>query len=169
MSVHVLVNKRYRLVCSRSQLAPILAYAFEHPQSTHMWCLAKARRRIYLNSRIFGLRNCELKCLHKTRGALVLECMFAHIISSKCSLPLDQHIRLLAPSLSALVLTTFAASEVAWAFIPQYYTHLSRTPEELHRFYTKNSSLLHGIEGEETSICSGQAVIILNPAPVTTY
>lgn len=89
----------------------------------------------------------------------MLECMFAHSTSSKHSLQLDQHIRSLAPYRSVFILTIFAASEVAWAFIPQYYTHMSRTPEELHRFYTKNSSLLHGIEGEETSICSGQAVI----------
>lgn len=131
---------------------------------------SKARRRIYLPSRTFCWCNCELKFLHKPPAEFWCWCIgFAHIASSKCPLRLDQHIRSLAPSCSTLILTTFAASEVAWAFIPQYYTHMSRTPEELHRFYTKNSSLLHGIEGEETNICSGQAVIILLPAPVTTY
>ncbi len=49
-------------------------------------------------------------------------------------------------------------SEVGWLFVPQYYLMLNQTPDRLHRFYTKKSTLVHGIEQEEASPCFGQQV-----------
>lgn len=50
-------------------------------------------------------------------------------------------------------------SNVAWQFVVQYYTYMNDKPEQLHRFYTKNSHYLHGIEGEETTLLQGQTAI----------
>jgi hypothetical protein len=36
---------------------------------------------------------------------------------------------------------------------------MNEKPDQLHRFYTKNSQFLHGDEGEETFLCQGQANI----------
>ncbi|PVF92790.1 hypothetical protein CPB86DRAFT_790818 [Serendipita vermifera] len=55
--------------------------------------------------------------------------------------------------------TTGTVTQVAWQFVVQYYNYMHDKPDQLHRFYTKNSHFLHGDEGEETSICQGQANI----------
>lgn len=49
-------------------------------------------------------------------------------------------------------------SEVGWLFVPQFYTFLNSDPSKLHCFYTKKSTLVHGKEGEDESLCFGQQV-----------
>ncbi|KDN38095.1 hypothetical protein K437DRAFT_291867 [Tilletiaria anomala UBC 951] len=50
-------------------------------------------------------------------------------------------------------------SEVGWLFVPQYYLLLNQDPQRLHRFYTKRSTLIHGVEQEDTTPCFGQQAI----------
>src|SRR5260221_529924 len=47
-------------------------------------------------------------------------------------------------------------SEVGWQFVPQYYTYVNKQPNRLHCFYTKNSTFIHGTEGEDGKPCYGQ-------------
>ncbi|KAF8342829.1 uncharacterized protein EI90DRAFT_793711 [Cantharellus anzutake] len=47
-------------------------------------------------------------------------------------------------------------SEVGWQFVPQYYTFVNKQPSRLHCFYTKNSTFIHGTEGEDGKPCYGQ-------------
>jgi len=47
-------------------------------------------------------------------------------------------------------------SEVGWQFVPQYYTYMNKQPNRLHCFYTKNSTFIHGTEGEDVKPCYGQ-------------
>ena len=49
-------------------------------------------------------------------------------------------------------------SEVGWQFVPQYYTFVNKQPNRLHCFYTKNSTFIHGTEGEDGRPCFGQQV-----------
>jgi hypothetical protein len=48
--------------------------------------------------------------------------------------------------------------EVAWLFCQQYYTMMNKSPEKLHFFYNKKSSMTHGIEGEHPVVFHGQQV-----------
>ena len=57
------------------------------------------------------------------------------------------------------IFTHLSVSQVAWQFVVQYYTYMNDKPEQLHRFYTKNSHYLHGVEGEETPLLQGQTAI----------
>ncbi|UZJ56848.1 hypothetical protein CBS101457_006168 [Exobasidium rhododendri] len=50
-------------------------------------------------------------------------------------------------------------TEVGWLFVPQYYTFLNNDPNKLHCFYTKRSTLVHGTELEEATLCFGQQQI----------
>jgi chemotaxis protein histidine kinase CheA len=50
-------------------------------------------------------------------------------------------------------------SEVGWLFIQQYYSHVNNQPNILHRFYTTNSTLCHGVEGFEVPSYKGQTQI----------
>lgn len=50
-------------------------------------------------------------------------------------------------------------SEVGWQFVPQYYTFMNKHPARLHCFYTKNSTFIHGTEGEDGKPCYGQQEI----------
>ncbi|KAH8929664.1 hypothetical protein BT69DRAFT_1311119 [Atractiella rhizophila] len=52
-----------------------------------------------------------------------------------------------------------SAQNIAWLFVPQYYTFVNRDPGRLHMFYTKRSTLIHGTEGEDTTPCHGQQEI----------
>jgi Nuclear transport factor 2 (NTF2) domain len=52
-------------------------------------------------------------------------------------------------------------SEVGWQFVPQYYTHVNKSPDRLHCFYNKTSTFIHGTEGEDGTPCYGQQVRIL--------
>ena len=54
-------------------------------------------------------------------------------------------------------------SEVGWQFVPQYYTFVNKQPNRLHCFYTKNSTFIHGTEGEDGKPCFGQQVLSLSP------
>ncbi|KAF5310799.1 hypothetical protein D9619_008061 [Psilocybe cf. subviscida] len=47
-------------------------------------------------------------------------------------------------------------SEVGWQFVPQYYTFVNKEPGRLHCFYNKNSTFIHGTEGEDIKPCFGQ-------------
>ncbi|KAF8637880.1 hypothetical protein AX17_002503 [Amanita inopinata Kibby_2008] len=47
-------------------------------------------------------------------------------------------------------------SEVGWQFVPQYYTFVNKHPNRLHCFYTKQSTFIHGTEGEDGKPCFGQ-------------
>ncbi|KAI1120402.1 hypothetical protein F5Y10DRAFT_258507 [Nemania abortiva] len=49
--------------------------------------------------------------------------------------------------------------EVAWFFVEQYYTTLSKTPEKLHLFYGKRSQLVNGQEGQSANISVGRQEI----------
>ena len=44
---------------------------------------------------------------------------------------------------------TVNPSEVGWQFVPQYYTFVNKQPNRLHCFYTKASTIIHGVEGED--------------------
>ncbi|KAI9463013.1 hypothetical protein F5148DRAFT_1211942 [Russula earlei] len=50
-------------------------------------------------------------------------------------------------------------SEVGWQFVPQYYTHVNKSPHRLHCFYNKTSTFIHGTEGEDGTPCFGQQEI----------
>ncbi|KAL5495962.1 hypothetical protein ACEPAH_3194 [Sanghuangporus vaninii] len=50
-------------------------------------------------------------------------------------------------------------SEVGWQFVPQYYSFVNKQPNRLHCFYTKNSTFIHGTEGEDGRPCYGQLEI----------
>ncbi|EFW15346.1 hypothetical protein D8B26_008095 [Coccidioides posadasii str. Silveira] len=49
--------------------------------------------------------------------------------------------------------------EVAWFFVEQYYTTLSRTPEKLHLFYSRKSQFVSGNEAEKVGVSVGQTAI----------
>ncbi|KDQ09038.1 hypothetical protein BOTBODRAFT_537772 [Botryobasidium botryosum FD-172 SS1] len=55
--------------------------------------------------------------------------------------------------------TKVVPSEVGWQFVPQYYTFVNKQPHRLHCFYTKNSTFIHGTEGEDGKPCYGQQEI----------
>ncbi|EPT00609.1 hypothetical protein FOMPIDRAFT_1060333 [Fomitopsis schrenkii] len=55
--------------------------------------------------------------------------------------------------------STVNPSEVGWQFVPQYYTFVNKQPNRLHCFYTKASTFVHGLEGEDTKPCYGQQEI----------
>ncbi|KAI1110753.1 hypothetical protein F5Y14DRAFT_342157 [Nemania sp. NC0429] len=49
--------------------------------------------------------------------------------------------------------------EVAWFFVEQYYTTLSKTPEKLHLFYGKRSQFVYGQEGQSANVSVGRQTI----------
>ncbi|KAI0199589.1 hypothetical protein F4808DRAFT_209779 [Astrocystis sublimbata] len=49
--------------------------------------------------------------------------------------------------------------EVAWFFVEQYYTTLSKNPEKLHLFYGKRSQFVYGQEGQTANVSVGRQVI----------
>ncbi|ORY69899.1 uncharacterized protein BCR38DRAFT_454803 [Pseudomassariella vexata] len=49
--------------------------------------------------------------------------------------------------------------EIAWFFVEQYYTTLSKTPEKLHLFYGKRSQFVYGQEAEVASVSVGRQAI----------
>lgn len=63
-----------------------------------------------------------------------------------------------APQSTASVHQNIVPSEVGWQFIPQYYSVVNKQPSRLHCFYTKNSTFIHGTEGDEGRPCLGQQV-----------
>lgn len=62
-------------------------------------------------------------------------------------------------SISSVAKSAQNASEIGWAFVPQYYTFVNKDPSRLHCFYTKRSTLIHSTEGEEATPCFGQQEI----------
>ncbi|KAH9471492.1 hypothetical protein Pst134EA_005388 [Puccinia striiformis f. sp. tritici] len=65
----------------------------------------------------------------------------------------------MAAPASSIVKSAQNASEIGWAFVPQYYTFVNKDPSRLHCFYTKRSTLIHSTEGEEANPCFGQQEI----------
>ena len=51
-----------------------------------------------------------------------------------------------------------SASQIGWLFVQQYYTFLHESPDRLHLFYNKNSTFVHGKEGEQVGYYVGQKV-----------
>lgn len=49
--------------------------------------------------------------------------------------------------------------EVGWYFVEQYYTTLNKTPERVHLFYNKRSTMVWGTEGESLPLAHGRADI----------
>ncbi|KAF9435188.1 hypothetical protein BGZ76_006750, partial [Entomortierella beljakovae] len=49
-----------------------------------------------------------------------------------------------------------ASHEVGMMFVHEYYTFLNKEPSRLHCFYNKQSTMSHGIQGEEIHVCHGQ-------------
>ncbi|KAG9095457.1 hypothetical protein FS749_010417 [Ceratobasidium sp. UAMH 11750] len=64
-----------------------------------------------------------------------------------------------SPAPNPTVKTGVVPSEVGWQFVPQYYTFVNKQPHRLHCFYTKNSTYVHGVEGEDLKPCHGQQEI----------
>ncbi|EGG12063.1 uncharacterized protein MELLADRAFT_76555 [Melampsora larici-populina 98AG31] len=62
-------------------------------------------------------------------------------------------------NISSVAKSAQNASEIGWAFVPQYYTFVNKDPSRLHCFYTKRSTLIHSTEGEEATPCFGQQEI----------
>ncbi|KAF6744746.1 hypothetical protein DFP72DRAFT_65617 [Ephemerocybe angulata] len=61
-----------------------------------------------------------------------------------------------APTPNGPIHQNVVPSEVGWQFVPQYYTFVNKEPHRLHCFYNKNSTFIHGTEGEEGKPCFGQ-------------
>ncbi|KAF9948860.1 hypothetical protein BGZ72_009243, partial [Mortierella alpina] len=49
-----------------------------------------------------------------------------------------------------------ASHEVGMMFVHEYYTFLNKEPSRLHCFYNKQSTMSHGIQGEDPHVCHGQ-------------
>ncbi|CAE6395944.1 unnamed protein product [Rhizoctonia solani] len=64
-----------------------------------------------------------------------------------------------SPAPNALAKSSVVPSEVGWQFVSQYYTFVNKQPHRLHCFYTKHSTYIHGVEGEDSTPCHGQQEI----------
>ncbi|KAH7344797.1 hypothetical protein B0J17DRAFT_624093 [Rhizoctonia solani] len=64
-----------------------------------------------------------------------------------------------SPAPNAMHRPSVVPSEVGWQFVSQYYTFVNKQPHRLHCFYTKNSTYIHGVEGEDSTACHGQQEI----------
>ncbi|CCO29385.1 Putative G3BP-like protein [Rhizoctonia solani AG-1 IB] len=64
-----------------------------------------------------------------------------------------------SPAPNALPKSSVVPSEVGWQFVSQYYTFVNKQPHRLHCFYTKHSTYIHGVEGEDSTPCHGQQEI----------
>ncbi|KAI5122099.1 hypothetical protein M0805_002221 [Coniferiporia weirii] len=63
------------------------------------------------------------------------------------------------PAPSASAPASNIPHEVGWQFVPQYYTFINKHPHRLHCFYKKNSTFIHGTEGEDGHPYHGQQEI----------
>ncbi|KAI1847814.1 hypothetical protein JX266_006309 [Neoarthrinium moseri] len=61
-----------------------------------------------------------------------------------------------APEQSGGPTSNLGKDEVAWFFVEQYYTTLSKTPEKLHLFYSKRSQFVYGQEAEVADVSVGR-------------
>lgn len=61
-----------------------------------------------------------------------------------------------APEQSGGPQSNLGKDEVAWFFVEQYYTTLSKTPEKLHLFYSKRSQFVYGQEAEVADVSVGR-------------
>ncbi|KAI0166617.1 hypothetical protein GGR57DRAFT_496878 [Xylariaceae sp. FL1272] len=64
-----------------------------------------------------------------------------------------------APSAADPTNADLGKDEVAWYFVEQYYTTLSKNPEKLHLFYGKRSQFVYGQEGQSANVSVGRQVI----------
>ncbi|KAJ1917168.1 hypothetical protein H4219_003358 [Mycoemilia scoparia] len=51
------------------------------------------------------------------------------------------------------------AKDIGYLFAQDYYTYLNKDPSQLHCFYSKSSSCIHGVEGEVVERAHGQSEI----------
>jgi hypothetical protein len=63
-----------------------------------------------------------------------------------------------APAESVANTTAADPQQVGWYFVEQYYTTLSKHPDQIHLFYSKKSQLVTGIEAEKVLPSVGQKV-----------
>lgn len=61
-----------------------------------------------------------------------------------------------APEQSGGPQSNLGKDEVAWFFVEQYYTTLSKSPEKLHLFYSKRSQFVYGQEAEVADVSVGR-------------
>ena len=48
--------------------------------------------------------------------------------------------------------------EIGWYFVEQYYTTLSKSPDQMHLFYSKKSQFVSGVEAEKVVPAVGSKV-----------
>jgi len=48
------------------------------------------------------------------------------------------------------------ADQIGWYFVEQFYTTMSKTPEKLHLFYSKNSQFVYGEEAQREPVSKGR-------------
>ncbi|KAJ1311236.1 hypothetical protein OPQ81_009736 [Rhizoctonia solani] len=105
-----------------------------------------------------------LHTIHYVRGARcpATQTLFAGGHLSTCSTP-SPRLRtvsiMASPAPNAMSRPAVVPSEVGWQFVSQYYTFVNKQPHRLHCFYTKNSTYIHGVEGEDSAACHGQQEI----------
>ncbi|KAI9657581.1 MAG: hypothetical protein M1829_006889 [Trizodia sp. TS-e1964] len=54
---------------------------------------------------------------------------------------------------------SLSKEEIVWYFVEKYYTTLSKSPDQMHLFYTKRSQFLSGVETEKVPVSVGRASI----------
>jgi hypothetical protein len=59
---------------------------------------------------------------------------------------------------SAMSTAVADPQQIGWYFVEQYYTTLSKHPDQIHLFYSKKSQLVIGIEAEKVLPCVGSKV-----------
>ena len=63
-----------------------------------------------------------------------------------------------AQSESSSTATTADPQQIGWYFVQQYYTTLSKHPDQIHLFYSKKSQLVTGVEAEKVIPSVGKNV-----------
>lgn len=63
--------------------------------------------------------------------------------------------------------TTIAdPQQIGWYFVEQYYTTLSKNPDQIHLFYSKKSQLVTGVEAEKVVPSVGSKVSLFDLATI---
>ncbi|KAI1504202.1 hypothetical protein F5X99DRAFT_406271 [Biscogniauxia marginata] len=63
------------------------------------------------------------------------------------------------PAANSSSTSNLGKDQVAWFFVEQYYTTLSKTPEKLHLFYSKRSQFVYGQEAQVADVSVGRSTI----------
>ena len=59
--------------------------------------------------------------------------------------------------------TAVDPQQIGWYFVQQFYTTLSKHPDQIHLFYNKKSQLVIGTEAEKVVPSVGKTVSNVNP------